>query len=196
MWHGMLFARWTANSWFRYIVIREHETRDVNWDLHLGFPFELFGCILNIAQSSFANYMLCQSAKIMKLLLLSLLFLVRLVWKMPSLLSAIFFLAIYWLSQNQRKYFRKVWVWICHWDPSSLSLTTTEFMPVEFCLTLHRANSLHILDVLFFRSNSGLYALSCREFRFAVFQKPRTKIIIQLRSISCKVVLCSLSKSD
>ena len=53
--------------------------RDVNWDLHLGFPFELFGCILNIAQSSFANYMLCQSAKIMKLLLLSLLFLVRLV---------------------------------------------------------------------------------------------------------------------
>ena len=91
MWHGMLFARWTANSWFRYIVIREHESRDVNWDLHLGFPFELFGCILNIAQSSFANYMLCQSAKIMKLLLLSLLFLVRLVWKMPSLLSAIFF---------------------------------------------------------------------------------------------------------
>ena len=103
MWHGMLFARWTGKNWFRYIVIREHEFRDVNWDLHLGFPFVLFGCILNIAQSSFANYMLCQSAKIMKLLLLSLLFLVRLVWKMPSLLSAILF-AIYWLSQNERKY--------------------------------------------------------------------------------------------
>ena len=27
-------------------------------DLRLGFPFELFGCILNIAQCSFANYML------------------------------------------------------------------------------------------------------------------------------------------
>ena len=107
-----------------------------------------------------------------------------------------FFLVIYWLSQNQRKYFWKVWVWICHWDPSSLSLTTTEFMLVEFCLTLQRANSLHILDVLFFRNNSGLYALSCREFRFAVFQKPSTRIIIQLRSISCKVVLYSLSKSD
>lgn len=50
----------------------------------LGFTFRFSlcfveGCILNIAQSSFANYMLCQSAKIMKLLLLSLLFLVRLV---------------------------------------------------------------------------------------------------------------------
>ena len=62
-----------------HIVIREHECRAVNWDLHLGFPFVLFGCILNIAQSSFANYMLCQSAKIMKLLLISLLYLVRLV---------------------------------------------------------------------------------------------------------------------
>ena len=186
MWHGMLFARWTGKNWFRYIVIREHEFRDVNWDLHLGFPFVLFGCILNIAQSSFANYMLCQSAKIMKLLLLSLLFLVRLVWKMPSLLSAILF-AIYWLSQNERKYGTPA---------CSLSLTTTEFMLVEFCLTLHRAKSLHILDVLFFRNNSGLYALSCREFRFAVFQKPSTKIIIQLRSIFCKVVLYSLSKSD
>ena len=121
MWHGMLFARWTGKNWFRYIVIREHEFRDVNWDLHLGFPFVLFGCILNIAQSSFANYMLCQSAKIMKLLLLSLLFLVRLVWKMPSLLSAIFFLAIYWLSQNQRKYFRKVWVWIGIGTPAALA---------------------------------------------------------------------------
>ena len=92
MWHGMLFARWTAKNWFRYIVIRGHESRDVNWDLHLGFPFELFGCVLNRARSSFANYMLRQSAKIMTLLLLSSLFLVRLVWKMPSLLSAIFFL--------------------------------------------------------------------------------------------------------
>lgn len=185
MWHGMLFARWTEKNWFRYIVIREHEFRDVNWDLHLGFPFVLFGCILNIAQSSFANYMLCQSAKIMKLLLLSLLFLVRLVWKMPSLLSAILFAILLVITK-----------WEEVWDPSSLSLTTTEFMLVEFCLTLHRAKSLHILDVLFFRNNSGLYALSCREFRFAVFQKPSTKIIIQLRSIFCKVVLYSLSKSD
>lgn len=166
MWHGMLFARWTGKNWFRYIVIREHEFRDVNWDLHLGFPFALFGCILNIAQSSFANYMLCQSAKIMKLLLLSLLFLVRLVWKMPSLLSAILF-AIYWLSQNERKY----------GTPAALASLQQSSCWLNF-VTLHRAKSLHILDVLFFRNNSGLYALSCREFRFAVFQKPSTKIII------------------
>lgn len=146
MWHGMLFARWTAKNWFRYIVIREHEFRDVNWDLHLGFPFVLFGCILNIAQSSFANYMLCQSAKIMKLLLLSLLFLVRLVWKNYAFIVISNFICNLLVITKREEV----------WDPSSLSLTTTEFMLVEFCLTLHRAKSLHILDVLFFRNNSGL----------------------------------------
>ena len=73
--------------------------------------------------------------------------------KNAVIIISIFFFAIFWLSQNQRKYFRNIWVWICHWDPRSLSLATTEFMPVEFCLTLDRANSLHILDVLFFRNN-------------------------------------------